>query len=173
MSTLTTATARLTDTILDLEYGDEQERFRYYEAYAVIVHLQLLVLPAIGAVAVFALGVSAIAPLLAFLAAIFGCMLFGRTHLERYHVPIELIALSGRNRTYVVLYALSWAFLMVALATAGIGESGFGAGFAIGASVGAAVGLAVLVIRARRQRSMANAAAAEDPDMDDANGLSS
>ena len=119
MSRLKPSTTRLADAILALEYGDEQERLRYYEAYAVIIHLQLIVLPIVGAIVLFAAGSSAVAPVLAVLGAYVGSIFLGKIHLERYQVPMELIALSGRNRLYMALYAGVWALLVVALATAG------------------------------------------------------
>ncbi len=173
MSKLEPSTTRLADTILGLEYGDEQERLRYYEAYAVIVHLQLIMLPIVGAVVVFVAGTSAVVPLLAVLAAFFGSILFGKLHLQRYQVPMELIALSGRNRTYIALYALAWVLFIVAMATAGMDGSSFRSGFAVGALIGAVVGLVTLAIRARRQRSMFDDQAAGETDGDDAERLSS
>ncbi|MDJ0664007.1 MAG: hypothetical protein QNJ75_05565 [Acidimicrobiia bacterium] len=173
MAKLTPSTTRLADAILDLEYGDEQERLRYYEAYAVIVHLQLIVLPIVAAIVVIASGASAIVPSLAVLAGVFGCLLFGKLHLERYHVRMELIAFSGRNRGYLVLYALAWALLIVALASASIGGSSFRNGFAIGAAIGAVVGVALLVIRARRHRHAADDLIADDSTTGEAGSRSS
>jgi hypothetical protein len=49
MAARTTQPGRFTRLILNLDYGDEQERLRYYETYAVAVHLQLIALPAAGA----------------------------------------------------------------------------------------------------------------------------
>ena len=126
MSKLTTTSLGLTDAILDLDYGDEQERFRYYEAYAVIVHLQLILIPIAGAVAVFAFGSSAIAPVLAMLFAVFSCVLLGKLHLERHQVPMELIALSARNRTYLGVYLVAWLVLLIAIATTGLSGTSFG-----------------------------------------------
>lgn len=164
MSRFPDPTTRLTDAILDLDYGDEQERTRYYEAYAVIVHLQLIGLPIVGAVVVFALGASAIAPALAMLVAAFGCVLFGMVHLQRHHVPLEPIAFSARNRLYLGLYALAWMLLVLALVTAGSDGSSFGRGAAIGAVIGAPIGLVALVVGVRRQRELIDDAAVDDVD---------
>ena len=48
--------ARITRLVLDLDYGDEQERLRYYETYALAVHLQLIGLPAVGAAVIAVAG---------------------------------------------------------------------------------------------------------------------
>ena len=148
----TSQTARLTKAILELDYGDEQERLRYYEAYALMVHLHLIVLPVVAAAAIAVIGADAVAASLAILAAYLVCTLVGKLHLERHQVRLELIALSGRNRTYLVLYGIAWVLLLVTVAAAGVGDSSFGSGFAIGATAGIVAGVVALAVRANRQR---------------------
>ncbi|MCP4963485.1 MAG: hypothetical protein GY925_29980 [Actinomycetia bacterium] len=145
---------RITQSILDLDYGDEQERLRYYETYAIVVHLQLIALPVIAAVVIGVAGRSATGPVLVMLGTAFAPVLFGLVHLTRHNVRTESIAMSGRNRGYMIAYALSCSMLVLAFAARSSGSE-LRSGFGIGAALGLGVGLAVAVAMAvRRQRDV-------------------
>ena len=148
---------RLTHQILDLDYGDEQERLRYYETYAIAVHLQLIAIPAVGAVVIGVAGRSAIGPVLVMLGVTFAAILPGLIHLGRHNVRTESIAMSERNRGYMAAYALSCSTLIVAVVVRGSRGSGFGGGFRIGAAVGLGLGFAALALATRRQRNVDDA----------------
>lgn len=161
MVTTTGPLGRLTHRILDLDYGDEQERLRYYETYAIAVHLQLIALPAVGAVVIGVTGRSAIGPVLAMLGVAFAAILPGLIHLGRHNVRTESIAMSERNRGYMAAYAFSCSTLIVAVVARGSASgSGFGGGFRIGSGVGLGLGLAALALAIRRQRTIDDA---DDP----------
>jgi len=147
---------RLTHQILDLDYGDEQERLRYYETYAIAAHLQLLALPLVGAVVIGVAGRSAIGPVLVMLGMAFATFFPGLIHLGRNNVRTESIALSGRNRGYMVAYALSCLALIVAV-VARSGGSGFGGGLGIGSAVGLGLAFAAGVLASRRQSNVDDA----------------
>lgn len=150
MTTTTGPIGRLTHQILDLDYGDEQERLRYYETYAIAIHLQLIALPAVGAVVIGAAGRSATGPVLVMLGVAFATVLPGLIHLGRHNVRTESIAMSVRNRGYMIAYALSCLTLIVAVVGRGTGfdlDSGFG----IGAAVGLGLGFAAVALASRRQ----------------------
>lgn len=148
MTTEPTQVGRFTRRILDLDYGDEQERLRYYETYAVALHLQLLALPAAGAAVIAVVGDSAIAPVLIMLAAAFLPVMFGLSHLSRHHVRTDAIAMSERNRGFMIAYAISYLCLVAAIA-AHSNLSGLGPGLAIGVVIGVAA-LAAQFLRRRR-----------------------
>ena len=152
MTVIGTSLERFTQRILDLDYGDEQERLRYYESYAAMVHLQLIALPAAGALVIAVAGRSATAPVLAMLATAFGAVLFGLFHLRRHQVRTEAIAVSEQNRGYMLAYALSCLTLISAIALRGSG-SGFEGGLTMGAVSGLVIGVAALAASARRQRN--------------------
>ena len=142
---------RLADRILDLDYGDEQERLRYYETYAVAVHLQLIAMPAMGAAVVAMAGQQAILPVLAMLAVFVAPLLVGLNHLERHRVPAEAIASSERNRGFLRFYGVSCLALVVAIALRA-DLSGFeGALVVVGVAAGLAIG--AIVHTAETQRS--------------------
>jgi hypothetical protein len=147
---------RITGLVLGLDYGDEQERLRYYETYAVAVHLQLIGLPAVGAVVIAVAGRSATVPVLIMLATAFVAILVGLSHLRRHSVRAEAIAMSKRNRGYMIAYAISCLALVSAIASRG-SRSGFDGGLAIGAASGLAIGFAALGALAWRQRSAEDA----------------
>lgn len=144
---------RLTQLILDLDYGDEQERLRYYETYSVIVHLQLIALPAVGAVVIGVAGRSATAPVLAMLAVTVAGTHFGLMHLRRHKVPAELIAMRERNRGYLNAYLLSFLALIGAIIARGSGP-GFERSLGFGALLGVALGIGGITWQARRQRDV-------------------
>ncbi|MCP3909718.1 MAG: hypothetical protein GY713_02075 [Actinomycetia bacterium] len=142
MTNMTRPLGRLTDQILDLDYGDEQERLRYYETYAIAIHLQLIALPAVGAVVIGVAGRSAAGPVLVMLGIAFASVLPGLIHLGRHSVRTELIAMSKRNRGYMVAYALSCLTLFVAVVLRLDGS--LRKGFALGLGFGfAAMALAI------------------------------
>ena len=141
---------RLTHQILDLDYGDEQERLRYYETYAIAIHLQLIALPAVGAVVIGVAGRSATGPVLIMLGVALAAILPGLIHLRRHNVRTESIAMSEQNRGYTVAYALSCLTLIAAVVARGTGsEIGDAAG--IGAAVGLGLGFTALALASRRQ----------------------
>lgn len=148
--------ARITRMVLDLDYGDEQERLRYYEMYALAVHLQLIGLPAVGAAVIAVAGRSATGPVLVMLATAFVAILFGLSYLRQHGVRVKAIALSERNRGYMIAYAIAYLALVSAIAFRG-SRSGFEGGVAIGAASGMVLGLAALGAQARRQRSAEDA----------------
>ncbi len=153
MTSTTGPLGRLTHRILDLDYGDEQERLRYYETYAIAVHLQLIALPAVGAVVIGVAGRSATGPVLVMLGIAFAAVLPGLIHLRRHSVRTESIAMSERNRGYMAAYALSCVTLIVVVVARGSG-SGLGGGFGIGSAVGLGLGFAAMVLATRRQRNV-------------------
>ena len=153
MASTTGPLGRLTHQILDLDYGDEQERLRYYETYAIAIHLQLIALPAVGAVGIGVSGRSATGPVLVMLGIAFAAVFPGLIHLGRHNVRTESIAMSERNRGYMAAYALSCMTLVVAVVASGSG-SGLGGGFGIGSAVGLGLGFAAVALAARRQRNV-------------------
>lgn len=153
MASTTGPFGRLTQLILDLDYGDEQERLRYYETYAVIFHLQLIALPVIGAVVIGVAGRSATAPVLAMLAAAVAGTQLGILHLRRHKVPAELIAMRKRNIGYLTVYLLSFLTLIVAVIVRGSGP-GFERSLGFGALLGVALGIGAVALQARRQRDL-------------------
>ncbi len=96
-------------------------------------------------------GRSATGPVLAILATAFAAILLGLFHLNRHRVRTEAIAVSERNRGYMITYALSCLALIGAIAMRGT-RSGFEGGLTLGAVSGLVVGVAVLGASARRQR---------------------
>ena len=150
MASTTGPLGRLNHQILDLDYGDEQERLRYYETYAIAVHLQLIALPAVGAVVIAVSGRSALGPVLIMLGIAFAAVLPGLIHLGRHNVRTESIAMSERNRGYMAAYTLSCLALTVAVVARG-GGSGLGGGFRIGSAVGVGLAFAAVALASRRQ----------------------
>ncbi len=140
---------RLTDQILDLDYGDEQEHLRYYETYAIAIHLQLIALPAVGAVVIGVAGRSATGPVLVMLGIAVASVLPGLIHLRRHSVRTESIAMSKRNRGYMVAYALSCLTLFVAVVLRG-GGSGLDGSLGKGFALGLGFGLAAMALATRR-----------------------
>ncbi|MEI6403977.1 MAG: hypothetical protein WCP59_17520 [Actinomycetota bacterium] len=152
---------RITDLVLGLDYGDEQERLRYYETYAVAVHLQLIGLPVAGAAIIAVAGRSATGPVLIMLAAAFVAILIGLAHLKRHHVRAESIAMSKRNRGYLIVCACSWLALVSAIAVRGSSKSGFQSGMAKGAVVGLVIALVAMAVNAWCRRHGVDAASDE------------
>ncbi len=150
MASTTGPLGRLTHKILDLDYGDEQERLRYYETYAIAVHLQLIALPAVGAVVIGVAGRSATGPVLVMLGMAFAAILPGLIHLGRHNVRTESIAMSERNRGYMAAYALSCLTLIVAVVGRGSG-SDLGGGYGIGSAVGLGLGFTAVALASRRR----------------------
>ncbi len=150
MATTTGPLERLTHQILDLDYGDEQERLRYYETYAIAIHLQLIALPAVGAAVIAVAEPSATGPVLVMLGVAFAAFLPGLIRLDRHHVRTEAIATSKRNRGYMAAYALSWLTLIAAVVGRGLGPD-LGGGFGTGSAVGLGFGLAAAALTFRRR----------------------
>lgn len=142
---------RFTRLILNLDYGDEQERLRYYETYAITVHLQWIALPAAGAAVIAVIGDSAIGPVLIMLGTAFLPVLFGLSHLSRHHVRAETIAMSKRNRSYMIAYAISCLCLVAAIALRGA-ISGLEPSLAIVVASGLVIGVGVAAVEAQRRR---------------------
>lgn len=153
MASTTGPLGRLTHRILDLDYGDEQERLRYYETYAIAIHLQLIALPVVGAVVIGVAGRSAIGPVLVMLGMAFAAVLPGLIHLGRHNVRTESIAMSERNRGYMTAYAFSCLTLIVSVVVWS-GGSGLSGGFGIGSAVGLGLGFAAMALAIRRQRNV-------------------
>lgn len=150
MASATSPFGRLTHQILDLDYGDEQERLRYYETYAIAIHLQLLVLPVVGAIVIGVAGRAVTGPVLIMLGMALATILPGLIHLGRHNVRTESIAMSERNRGYTVAYAVSCLMLIAAVLARGTG-SAFGDAAGIGAAVGLGVWFVAVAVASRRQ----------------------
>ncbi len=159
-STATGPIERFTHLILDLDYGDEQERLRYYETYAIAVHLQLITLPLIGAAVIAGTGPSATGPVIAMLGTAFAGITFGLSHLRRHNVPVEAIAMAKRNRGYQATYVLAFMTLVAAVVVRGSGP-GFERYLGTGAALGFTLGIAGLARQVHRQRGVDHAAEPE------------
>jgi len=141
---------RLTHQILDLDYGDEQERLRYYETYAIAIHLQLVALPLVGAVVIAVAGPPATGPVLIMLGAAFAALVPGLTHMEMHSVRLESVAASKRNRNFMNVYAVSCTLLVIALVARG-SDFGLGRSFGVGIGLGLALGIVAFALQSRRQ----------------------
>lgn len=156
MSTTHSPVGRLTELILGLDFGDEQERLRYYEAYAVMVHVQLIAVPIVGAITILLTGHTATLPVAVMMAAVFATVGVAKVHLKHHHVRHELLVLSGKNRQYLAASVGAGLALIAATAARGF-EAGIDTDFAAGAAVGMGGALCAVALRARRIPSSGSA----------------
>ncbi|MEU4420368.1 hypothetical protein AB0F81_07050 [Actinoplanes sp. NPDC024001] len=164
----TTMLDRVVRWNLDLDgdiYGDERERFRWYEGIVTAASVQLLVVPWAAVILVWTLGRPAVLPLAVMLAAFQLPMLLCTAYIRSRRV--EVVQRRTRKRALAsVLSGLPIVlFVLGAVYSYGSpGNRGMG-GALIGALVGGSVAYGVVAWRTSRRRGRESAVIEDEDDV--------
>ena len=159
----TTFLDRVVHWNLDLDgdiYGDERERYRWYEGIATAASLQWLAVPWAAAIMVWPLGRPAVLPLAVVLVVLYIPMVLCTLYVRRRRVETAPRNWSAKRLFLFVAGTLPFAVFLVGALFAYDPAGDTWKGAAVGGVFGAAIGLLMKgVERRRRDRREALAAA--------------
>ena len=161
----TTILDRVVRWNLDLDgdiYGDERERFRWYEGIATAASLQWLAVPWAAAIMVWPLGRPAVLPLAVVLAVLVVPMMLCTVYVRRRRVDTTPRSWSHKRVFLSLAGGLPFAVFLVGALYAYEPEGSTWKGTAVGAVVGAIGGLAAMMVESRLR--LRREAMAEDED---------
>jgi len=142
-------------------YGDERERFRWYEGMTTAASLQGILLPWAAAVMVWPLGKESVLPLSVMLAAAWFPLVIATWYVTHRQVDTTPRTWSPKRILLLLITVLPYAIFVVgALYVARPGDSAW-LGAAAGSAFGAFLGIAATVVQGRR-RARREALAADD-----------
>ncbi|GAA3351558.1 hypothetical protein GCM10020358_81670 [Amorphoplanes nipponensis] len=143
-------------------YGDERERFRWYEGMTTAASLQALLLPWAAAVMVLPLGKASVLPLAVMLAAAWAPQMLATLYVGRRQVDTTPRTWSAKRILLFVLNVVPYALFVVgALYVSRPGDSSW-QGAAFGSAFGALLGVAATVVKGRRRARREALAGDED-----------
>ena len=150
---------------LDLDgdlYGDERERYRWYEGMATAAMLQWLAVPWVAAILVWPLGRPVVLPLAVVLVVIYVPMALCGWYVK--HRRVETVPRTwGPKRIFLaVVGALPYAVFLVGALYVYEPDGSTWKGAAVGGVIGAAGGLAAQFAQSRRRRRQEAVAGDED-----------
>ncbi|WP_328461217.1 hypothetical protein OHA21_31930 [Actinoplanes sp. NBC_00393] len=152
----TTMLDRVVRWNLDLDgdiYGDEHERFRWYEGLAVASSLQILLLPWVAAVLVWTLGRPAVLPLGVMLVAFQLPFLISTAYLSRRGIRPRTQIRTRKQFGLSVLSGLPLLLFVFGAVFAFRGPEGNGlTGAVIGGAIGGLVAVGFVTWETRRRR---------------------
>ncbi|BCJ39979.1 hypothetical protein GCM10010168_28370 [Actinoplanes ianthinogenes] len=128
-------------------YGDERERFRWYEGIATASALHSLLIPWAAAVMVWSLGEAAVLPLTIVLVLLFGPMVLCAVYVRRRKVETDP---RGWGSKRILITALTVSPYVVFLVGALHADDPAGDGW-IGAAVGGVFGAMISILAALRK----------------------
>jgi len=161
----TTILDRIVRWNLDLDgdwYGDERERFRWYEGIAAAASMQWIAVPWAGAILVWVLGRPSVIPLAIVLTAMLVPMWVCTLYVRRRRVDTLPRSWTAKRVFWGIVGGIPYAVFMVGALYAYDPEGATWRGAAIGGVVGGVVGLVVQVVQGRRRRRLEAVAADED-----------
>ncbi|WP_164842651.1 hypothetical protein [Actinoplanes solisilvae] len=144
-------------------YGDERERYRWYEGISAAASMQWLAVPWAAAIMVWPLGRSSVLPLAVILVAMIIPIWICGTYVRRRRVDTLPRVWSAKRVVLGVLSGIPYAVFLVGALYAYDPAGATWKGAAGGGVAGGVIGLVVQVAQSRRRRRR-EAAAAEDED---------
>ncbi|MCO8270906.1 hypothetical protein M1L60_09910 [Actinoplanes sp. TRM 88003] len=161
----TTILDRIVRWNLDLDgdwYGDERERYRWYEGIAAAASMQWVAVPWAAAIMVWPLGRPSVIPLAVVLVAMFVPMLVCMWYVRSRRVETTPRVMDTRRVVWGLIGGLPYAvFLVGALRAYGPDDSTW-IGAAVGGVVGGLGGLVAQFVQSRRRRRQEALAAADE-----------
>ncbi len=143
-------------------YGDERERFRWYEGISAAASMQWIAVPWAAAIMVWPLGRPSVLPLAIVLVAMFIPMWICTLYVRRRRVETLPRSWSARRVFWGIVGGVPYAVFMVGALYAYEPDGSTWKGAAIGGVLGGAGGLVAQVVQSRRRRR----AEADAPDED-------
>jgi len=143
-------------------YGDERERYRWYEGIAAAASMQWLAVPWAAAVMVWPLGRSSVLPLAVVLVAMFIPIWICGNYVRRRRVETLPRVWSAKRVILGILGGTPYAVFFVGALHAYDPAGATWKGAAIGGVLGGVLGLVVQVRQSRRRRRLEATAVDED-----------
>ncbi|WP_305789749.1 hypothetical protein [Symbioplanes lichenis] len=146
---------------LDLDgdlYGDERERFRWYEGMTTSASLQSFLLPWAAAVMVWPLGEPSVLPLAVMLGVSWFTQLLATVYVRRRRVDTTPRSWSSRRIALIVITILPLLIFIAGARYVRESDNAAWLGVAVGGLAGALIAVVVLIIKGRlRDREEARA----------------
>ncbi|MCU7725823.1 hypothetical protein ODJ79_19005 [Actinoplanes sp. KI2] len=149
---------------LDLDgdlYGDERERYRWYEGIAVAAQLQSILIPWSAAVVIWPLGETAVVPLTIMLVAFWLPAALGTVYVRSRKVETAPRGWSSKRVLLTAVTALPYGVFVAGAFYVHNPDSSTWIGAVLGGVVGAGIGVAALIVKGR-QRERREALAKDD-----------
>jgi len=150
---------------LDLDgdlYGDERERYRWYEGIAFASSLQWVLIPWAAAIMVWPLGNPSVLPLSIVLATLYLPMMLCTAYVRGRRVDTAPRSWRAKRIVLTVLGALPLAVFGLGALYVHNPDSATWYGRLFGAAVGAAIGIGATILETRRRRRRDALAGDED-----------
>ncbi|MGK5678557.1 hypothetical protein [Actinoplanes sp. URMC 104] len=143
-------------------YGDERERFRWYEGMSAAASMQWLAVPWAAVVLVWTLGRSSVIPLAVVLVALMIPMLLCTAYVRRRQVETLPRFWSAKRVFWGLIGGIPYAVFMVGALHAYDPQGSTWKGAALGTVLGGAISLGIQVATSRRRRRLEALAVDED-----------
>ncbi|GAB2623388.1 hypothetical protein Aab01nite_16550 [Paractinoplanes abujensis] len=161
----TTLLDRVVHWNLDLDgdtYGDERERYRWYEGIAAAASMQWMVVPWAAAVMVWPLGRSSVIPLAVVLVAMMVPITICGWYVRSRRVDTTPRSWGPRRVVLTLIGGLPYAVFLVGALRAYDPDGATWVGAAIGGAFGGVFGLVSQVRQSRRRRRLEDSAVDDD-----------
>jgi hypothetical protein len=143
-------------------YGDERERYRWYEGISAAASLQWIAVPWAAAIMVWPLGRPSVLPLAVVLVAMFVPMLVCMGYVRSRRVDTTPRVMDTKRVLWGLAGGLPYAvFLVGSLRAYGPDEATW-IGAAVGGVIGGAGGVVAQMLQSRRRRRLEAAATADE-----------
>ncbi|MBL7253716.1 hypothetical protein [Paractinoplanes lichenicola] len=161
----TTILDRVVHWNLDLSgdlYGDERERYRWYEGISAAASMQWMVVPWVAAIMVWPLGRSSVIPLAVVLVAMFVPIAICGWYVRSRRVDTVPRSWGPKRVVLSLIGGLPYAVFLVGALRAYDPDGYTWIGAAAGGVIGGVGGLVGQVVQSRRRRQLEAASAADD-----------
>jgi heme/copper-type cytochrome/quinol oxidase subunit 2 len=162
---MTTLLDRVVHWNLDLDgdlYGDERERYRWYEGIATAASLQWMLIPWAAAIMVWPMGEPVVLPLAIVLVVLWVPMLLSTRYVQSRRVDTTPRSWTAKRIILTVATATPYVLFVIGAQYAYDPEGSTWVGTAVGGVVGACAGVAALTVEARRRSRREALAVDED-----------
>ncbi|MFI5888654.1 hypothetical protein ACIA5D_00885 [Actinoplanes sp. NPDC051513] len=140
---------------LDLDgdlYGDERERYRWYEGIATASQLQAILIPWAAAIAVWPLGEDSVVPLALMLLAFWLPAVLGTVYVRARKVETAPRSWSPKRALLTALAALPYGVFVAGAFYVHNPDSATWIGAIMGGALGAAISVVALTVKGRERR---------------------
>src|SRR5690349_18664867 len=143
-------------------YGDERERYRWYEGISAAASMQWVAVPWAAAVMVWPLGRPSVIPLAVVLVAMFVPMLVCMRYVRSRRVDTTPRTMDSRRVLWGLIGGLPYAVFLVGALRAYEPDGSPWVGAAVGGVIGGVGGLVIQFVQSRRRRRQEAVAAADE-----------
>jgi hypothetical protein len=143
-------------------YGDERERYRWYEGIATAAQLQAILIPWVAAIAVFPLGGHAVLPLALMLVAFWLPAMLSTVYVRSRKVDTAPRGWSPKRVLLTTLTALPYGLFVAGAFYVHNSESSTWIGAIVGGVFGAGLSVVALTVKGRRRQRLEALAGDED-----------